>query len=227
MLYFIALISVLAILIGPQWWTARVMRRHGRERADFAGTGGELARHLLDRFQLQSVPVEVTDKGDHYDPVDRVVRLSEDHFHKKTLTAVAVSAHEVGHALQHAGNYRPLLWRTRLAQWAYSFERLGAGMMVAIPVLSLISKNPRLGLLLLIIGIASMFLAVIVHLVTLPVEWNASFKRALPLLEEGYLADSDLPAARQVLRAAAMTYVAASLASLLNMARWIAILRRR
>jgi Zn-dependent membrane protease YugP len=79
----------------------------------------------------------------------------------------------------------------------------------------------------LLVAVASMFLAVLVHIVTLPVEWHASFRRALPLLQEGYLKPDDMPAARQILRAAAWTYVAASLSSLLNMARWIAILRRR
>lgn len=227
MLYFLLLAVLLLALLGPQWWTAHAMRRHAGKRDDLPGTGGELARHLLDRFGLDSVQVEQTDRGDHYDPLDRVVRLSADHFENKSLTAVAVAAHEVGHALQHAQGYRLLNLRTRLAQWAYSSERLGAGMMVAIPILSLVSKNPRLGLLLLALAVASMFLAVIVHLVTLPVEWDASFKRAMPILEEGYLQQQDLPAARQILRAAAMTYVAGSLASLLNMARWIAILRRR
>jgi Zn-dependent membrane protease YugP len=182
---------------------------------------------LLDRFQLQSVAVEVTDQGDHYDPMDRVVRLSDDHFNSKSLTAVSVAAHEVGHALQHAQGYGPLLWRTRLARWAHVGERLGAGMMVALPIVSLVSRSPRLGLLMLVVAIASMFLAVLVHIVTLPVEWHASFRRALPLLEEGYLKPDDMPAARQILRAAAWTYVAASLSSLLNMARCIAILRRR
>ena len=227
MAYLLIAVSVLLLLLGPQWWTSRVMQRHSQLREDFPGTGGELARHLLDRFQLQSVVVEVTDKGDHYDPVDHAVRLSADHFNNKSLTAVSVAAHEVGHALQHAQGYGPLLWRTRLARWAHAGERLGAGMMLAIPILSLISRNPRLGLLMLLVAIASMSLAVLVHIVTLPVEWHASFRRALPLLQEGYLKPDDMPAARQILRAAAWTYVAASLSSLLNMARWIAILRRR
>jgi Zn-dependent membrane protease YugP len=227
MVYFLIIVSVLLLLLGPQWWTSRVMRRHSQAREDFPGTGGELARHLLDRFQLQSVVVEVTDKGDHYDPMDRVVRLSDDHFNNKSLTAVSVAAHEVGHALQHAQGYGPLLWRTRLARWAYAGERLGAGMMLALPIVSLVSRNPGLGLTMLLVAVASMFLAVLVHIVTLPVEWHASFRRALPLLQEGYLKPDDMPAARQILRAAAWTYVAASLSSLLNMARWIAILRRR
>ncbi|MDH5633492.1 MAG: zinc metallopeptidase [Gammaproteobacteria bacterium] len=227
MLYVIAGIALLLALIGPQWWTAWVMRRHGARRDDLPGTGAELARHLLDRFDLKDVKVEQTERGDHYDPTARTVRLGPDHFDGKSLTAVAVASHEVGHALQHAQGYRPLVWRTRMAVWAGSVERLGAGMMVAIPVISLISKNPRMGLILLAVGIFSMFLATLVHLVTLPVEWNASFRRALPVLEEGYLSPRDMPAARQVLRAAAWTYVAGSLASLLNIARWIAILRRR
>src|SRR5882757_11433302 len=93
---------VLAIVFGPQLWIRRVLARHGGERPDFPGTGAELARHLLDAAGLQSVPVEETDKGDHYDPQARAVRLLPRHHDGRSVAAVAIAAHEVSHAVQHA-----------------------------------------------------------------------------------------------------------------------------
>ncbi len=226
-MYIVALILiVLALLYGPQWWAQRVMRRHAGEQDHFQGTGGELARHLLDRFGLQAVTVEVTEEGDHYDPLAKSVRLTRDKLDAKSLTAIAVAAHEVGHALQDKLHYGPLLWRTRLAHLVRVTEKLGSGVMLLIPVLALVSRSPTVGLLVLITGILSLLVGVLVHLVTLPVEWDASFRRALPLLEEGYISTAEQRAARTLLTAAAITYVAGSLAGLLNLWRWIAILRR-
>ena len=93
---------VLAIVFGPQLWIRRVLAQHGGERPDFPGTGAELARHLLDEAGLQAVPVEKTDKGDHYDPGARAVRLLPQHHDGRSVAAVAIAAHEVSHAVQHA-----------------------------------------------------------------------------------------------------------------------------
>lgn len=87
------------LVFGPQWWVRRALRKHGAERADFPGTGAELARHLLDRAGLVDVKVELTEEGDHYSTVDRAVRLTQPIFEGRSLTAVAVAAHEVGHAM--------------------------------------------------------------------------------------------------------------------------------
>ena len=94
------------------------------------------------------------------------------------------------------------------------------------PVVTALTRAPALGGVLFIIGIGSMFLATLVHLVTLPVEIDASFNKALPILESGYVDAEDMPKVRRILRAAALTYLAGSLASLLNLWRWIAILKR-
>lgn len=219
--WLILALAVVAILFGPQLWVDRVMRRHSVPRSDFPGTGGELARHLLDRFDLRTIQVGVTQTGDHYDPVDRTVRLDEAHFAGRSLTAIVIAAHEVGHALQDASGYRPLVWRQRLVGFANFAQRLGNGLILATPLIAAITRLPSSGLLLLA-GIVSIGSAAFIHLITLPVEWDASFKRALPLLEAGrYIPESDLPAARHILRAAALTYVAGALASLLNLWRWL------
>src|SRR5215471_15805457 len=93
---------LLALVFGPQVWVRNALARHGAERPDLPGTGGELARHLLDEAGLRGVKVELTGDGDHYDPVERAVRLLPQHHDGRSIAAVAVAAHEVSHAVQHA-----------------------------------------------------------------------------------------------------------------------------
>jgi len=218
---------LLAAILLPQLWVRWAMKRHGAHRPDFPGTGGELARHLLDRAGLQGVRVERLQRamGDHYDPQARAVRLSPDNHDGRSVTAVAVAAHEVGHALQHAAGFRPLALRTRLARLARRVEFVGSLLLLAAPLVMAVARNPVLLLVEIGGGLAVLCVGVVLQLVTLPVEHDASFRRALPILQDGYLPPADLPAARQVLRAAALTYVAGALVGLLNVARWLRMLR--
>jgi Zn-dependent membrane protease YugP len=140
---------------------------------------------------------------------------------------VVVAAHEVGHALQDAQHYRPLRTRTRLVRLAARMERIGAGIMMAVPVIALITRVPATGFLIFLGGLGTLCIPLGVHLLTLPAELDASFKRALPLLVEGhYIPREDVPAARKILVACALTYVASALMGLLNVWRWIRVLRR-
>lgn len=227
MQFVILTILLVLLILGPQWWVRSVLSRYNQEDPRFPGTGGELARHLLDRLSLNQVKVEVVSgaQGDHYDPESRCVRLSPANLQGRSLTAVVTSAHEVGHAMQHALGYSPFRWRMRLARIALVAERLGSFLLFAVPVLTLASKAPGVGLLLFVAAASSLGVGLLVQLVTLPVEWDASFKRAMPLLASGYLEEAQLPAARTILRACAFTYVAASLAGLLNFWRWMRFIR--
>lgn len=225
--YIILIILLLALIFGPQWWAQWTFRRYGNDRNDIPGTGAELAQLLLKKMNITDVAVEQTDKGDHYDPEARMVRLSAENFNGRSLTAVAVAAHEVGHAIQHHRNDQMLDRRSRLIRTAQRAQQFGAAAMFAIPVITLITHIPQSGLLLFLVGFASMGMATLVHLVTLPVEWDASFHKALPMLTHGrYINATDARAVKRILRAAAFTYVAASLASLLNLARWFRFFRR-
>ena len=169
----------------------------------------------------------MTESGDHYDPLAKKVRLTPDKFNGRSLTAITIAAHEVGHAIQDQDNYAPLALRTRLIQWVAPAEKLGAGILMLAPVIMTLLRSPGTGLLFIAGGILTLGSTALVHALTLPTELNASFARALPNLERGrYLIEGDLPHARRLLNAAAWTYVAASLMTLLNMARWLAILRR-
>lgn len=216
------------VLLGPAWWVKRVLARYAQpaDRYANAGTGASLARHLLDAHALTDVTVETTAVGDHYDPLTRSVRLAPEHHDGSSLTAIVIAAHEVGHALQHARGERLFVTRQRLAQLASDAQRVAGLMLVAAPLLALVTRTPQAGGVLLVLAVASAGLGTLVHLLTLPVELDASFGKALPLLAAGKLHPPDLPHARRILRAAAFTYVAGSLASLLNLARWLAVLRR-
>ncbi|MEW8625713.1 MAG: zinc metallopeptidase [Candidatus Thiodiazotropha sp.] len=225
--YVIILTLLLLLLLGPQWWVNRTMKKHSqRDEENFPGNGGELARHLLDRFSLNDVRVESTDLGDHYDPSDKAVRLSKERLTGKSLTAITTAAHEVGHALQDAADEPMFRWRTRLARFAQFAQRLGSFLLFLAPIASVISRAPAIGMISALAAFLIMGTNVLLQLLTLPVELDASFKKAMPLLKDGYLTSEQYPAAKKILRAAAFTYLSASLAGLLNFWQWIRVLRR-
>src|SRR5258708_7374807 len=138
----VALVILVAVLLGPQWWVRHVMRRYGDDRPDFPGTGAELARHLLDEAGLQQVKVEPTDRGDHYDPEALAVRLLPQHHDGRSVAAVAVAAHQVSHAVQHARGERPFALRFRLAKNLVWIERIPSGVMLLAPVVFHLVKAP-------------------------------------------------------------------------------------
>lgn len=221
------IIIVAALILGPGLWVRLVMNRYSLPADRYAVTGAEAARRLLDAHNLHSVGTEVTEAGDHYAPDDKMVRLSLQNHDSRSLTAIVIAAHEVGHAVQDATGYPPLHLRSSLVRWISPVEKLGAGLMMATPLIIGITRAPVAGALMVMGGLLTLGSAVLVHLLTLPTEIDASFKRALPMLaEHDVLIPGDEHHARKLLQAAAMTYVSASLMSLLNIARWWAILRR-
>jgi Zn-dependent membrane protease YugP len=225
--YLIVLIILLVLLLGPQWWVRWVMNKYSQQdEPNFPGSGGEFARHLLDRYSLHDVSVEETDLGDHYDPSLRMVKLSKDKLEGRTLTAITTAAHEVGHALQDAADEPLFRWRSRLSQYVVFAQRLGSFLLFFAPIASLISRAPAVGMVSALAAFMVMGSNVLVQLLTLPVELDASFKKAMPLLKDGYLTPDQYPGAQRILRAAAFTYLSASLAGLLNFWQWIRVLRR-
>ena len=223
----ILIVLGLGLVFLPSLWVTRVMKRYSQPADRYSGSGAELARHLLDKHGLQSVKVEVTEDGDHYDPIAKVVRLTADKFDGHSLTAITVAAHEVGHAIQDKQAYAPLRLRTHLVRIAGPIEKIGAGALMASPFIGLITRFPGIGILMFAGGFLTLATSTLVHLVTLPTEFDASFARALPMLDRHNIVKAtDRRYARRLLTAAALTYVSASLMSLLNIARWWAILRR-
>lgn len=227
MFYLILIVLLIVLVVGPSYWVKHIMEKYSLPDDRYAGTGAELARILLDRANLPQVSVEMTALGDHYDPLEKAVRLTPDKFNGRSLTAITVAAHEVGHAIQDQEGYLPLKMRTRLVQLAAPVEKLGAGILMLAPLMVVLVRAPAAGALFLAGGLLTLGTSTLVHLITLPMEMNASFARALPILEQGnYLKPGDAPHARRLLTAAAWTYVSASLMTLLNIARWWAIIRR-
>lgn len=228
MFYIILIVLLLALLFGPQIWVKHVLQKYNQPREHIPGNGAELARHLIERFEITGVEVEEAgNEGDHYDPINKKVRLSPDNYKQNSLTAVAVAAHEVGHAIQHHRNEPLLNLRTRLGQWAINAQRLSGGLLIIIPIVTALTRAPSAAMLMFLVGLGSMFLGTLVQMITLPVEIDASFGKALPILKNGkYINEEDEKAVTKILKAAAFTYLAGSLSSLLNLWRWLAVLRK-
>jgi len=175
---------------------------------------------------LRGVGVELTGDGDHYDPEARAVRLTPQHYDGRSIAAVAVAAHEVSHAVQHARGEPAFARRLALVKQLVWVERAASVLMLATPLVFLLVKSPALAILQVGAALALLAIRIAMHVTTLPVEFDASFGKALPALTRGrYLSAGDLPAARNVLTAAAFTYVAAAFAALIDVARWVRVLR--
>jgi len=221
-------IIVLTLIFGPTLWVKLVMRWYSSEKPEMPGTGGELAKHLIKRFSLKDVEVEVTELGDHYDPIEKKVRLLREHYESKSLTAIAIAAHEVGHAIQDQQGDKRLATRTKMIPIVEKIARGSVAIISLSPVIGIITRHPMPFSLLLFLGLSGFIARMMVHAVTLPIEFDASFSKALPLLREGnYVSKSNEKAVSRILKAASLTYVSAALADILNLGRWMVILLRR
>lgn len=214
----VLLIPAILLSLYAQAKISSAYKTYSRIRAHSGLTGAQAARAILNSNGLYDVRVEPIrgSLSDHYDPRTRVISLSEDVYHGNSLASVAVAAHETGHALQHANGYFPMQLRSSFVPVANFGSSAG-------PLLILVGLfMPSFGLLLQL-GIYAFAFAVLFQLITLPVEYNASH-RALFLLQDGNLLDGDeVRGARSVLNAAALTYVAAALAAVLQLARFVII----
>ena len=219
---------LLAVILGPSLWVKLVMTRYSSIKPEMRGTGEELAKHLIERFSLKDVKVEVTELGDHYDPIEKKVRLLQEHYESKSLTAIAIAAHEVGHAIQDQQGDKRLATRTKMVPVVNQIARWSVVIISLSPVIGIITRHPMPFSLLLFLGLSGFIARMMIHAVTLPIEFDASFSKALPILREGnYVSQSNEKAVSRILSAAALTYVSAALADILNLGRWIVILSRR
>lgn len=184
-------------------------------------TGAQVAQELLNKQGIFDVSVEMVagKLSDHYDPIRKVVRLSKDNFYSSSISALSVSAHEVGHAIQHAKGYAPLNFRSALVP-IVNFSSNISWILITIGLLMSFSGNT----LILKLGIILFSVVVLFQIVTLPVEFNAS-KRANLLLEKyGFLQKDEIRGSKEVLGSAALTYVAAVATSALQLVRLLLIL---
>jgi len=214
------LLPALGLILGPRVWVNRVLREHDRVQ-DLPASAGMVAREILDQHALHGVQVEATDLGDHYDPHARAVRLSRHNIDRRSLTAVVTAAHEAAHALQHAEGYPPFELRTSLARVAQVTGEIGTVLIIAVPVTYFLTRRPLPPTIVGGSALAMIATSAAAQLAALPTEMDASFKRALPMLEAGYIRAEQSESAQRILFACSMTYAAASLSSVLTAWPWM------
>ena len=180
-------------------------------------TGKELGLKLLKESKLDNVLIESIHQADHYNPIEKKVRICQDKLNKKSITSIAVVAHEIGHAIQDKENYKPLLLRQKLIEKTIIFQRIGSFLLIiGLPSIFAITKSPFITFVAAILIMGCLSTNVVIHLITLPVEFDASFKRALPILQK-YVPKENMRQCRSVLRAAAFTYLAQSIVSIFRL----------
>lgn len=196
--------------------------KYSKVRSMSGCTGAEAADRILHRAGIYDVRIEYVSGNltDHYDPRNKVLRLSDAVYGQSSVAAIGVAAHECGHAIQHAKNYAPLTFRSSLAPVA-SFASNAAWPIIIAGFIFGLSK------ILLPFGILLFSIAVLFQIVTLPVEFNASSRAIAVLGDTGILYEDELKKSRKVLNAAALTYVAATAASILQLLRLILLSNRR
>ena len=217
--YFILVVPALIISLIAQAKVKTTYAKMSRMMNSRGLTGAQAAENVLRYYGITDVRIEQVAGSltDHYDPRSNVIRLSDGVYHANSIAAVGIACHEAGHAAQHAENYKPIAVRNAVLPVA----NIGSASGLWIALIGL-AMNFRI---MILIGIILYAFVAIFQLVTLPVEFNAS-SRALKVIEEtGMLQGEEYQGAKKVLSAAAMTYVAALLVSIMSLLR--VILRAR
>jgi hypothetical protein len=180
-------------------------------------TGKQLGQKILEDKKLENVLIEPIKQMDHYNPIEKKVHIGEDKINKKSITSIAVVAHEIGHAIQDKEGYKPLLLRQKLIEKTIILQRLGSFLLIiGLPSIFAFTKSPLITFIAAILIMGCLSTNVLIHLITLPVEFDASFKRALPILQK-YVPNENMKQCRSVLRAAAFTYLAQSIVSIFRL----------
>ena len=221
------LILMLVLPLLAQLNVTTTFNKYAKVRNSRGLTGAQAARMILDANGLYSTKVcRVSGKlTDHYDPTRQVVSLSDAVYGETSVAALGVAAHECGHAVQHAQDYQPMIWRSKV----FPVASIGSKAWYWIFLLGcILARFSEFGGTLMLLSVILFGAVTLFQIVTLPVEFDAS-KRAMNILEvEGFLEGNDeIKGARKVLQAAAMTYVASLISSLIQFLRLLAATRRR
>lgn len=220
----IILIPAMIFALYAQSRVSSAYRRYAAVRNRRGITGAQAARQILDSNGLNDVNIEMVNGtlSDHYDPRKRVLRLSSRVYNESSIASVSIAAHESGHAIQHAKSYMPLTFRNTIAPIVGVVSKLSWPLLI-IGIIAVNAGYNTNGTLLFDLGILFFGGVVLFHAVTLPVEFNAS-RRAIHQMEAlGVIYQEEVPAARKVLSAAAMTYVAALATAVANLIRILLI----
>jgi len=210
---FLLIIPAVLLALYAQFKVKSTFNQYAQVKAQRGYTGGQLAKYILDDLRMSDIKIVPTSGSltDNYDPRTKTLNLSQDVYSSQSVAALGVTAHEIGHAVQDAKAYLPLKLRNSFVPAA----NLGSTLAFPLFFIGIIAGLPQL----MDIGIVFFALAVAFSIITLPVELNAS-SRALKILANGrYLTETELPMAKKVLSAAALTYVAATAMAILNLVR--------
>lgn len=210
-----------AVSIWAQFRVKGTFKKWAQVPTSRGMTGYEAARRMLDANDLHDVPIEPVPGmlSDHYDPIHRVVRLSEAVYYESSISALSVACHEVGHAIQHKESYPMLVLRHRI----FPVVNIASGIAPFLLIAGfLFGAMGLVGL-----GIIFFSVAVAFQVITLPVEFNASSRARNLMISEGFITNDEERGVAKVLNAAALTYVAAALISLLELVKYIMIFTSR
>ncbi|WP_147629747.1 zinc metallopeptidase [Peptoniphilus grossensis] len=217
--YFIYILPGLILAFYAQAKISSAYEKYKKIGSSTNLSGAEVAREILDRNGLNYVKINLVDGNlsDHYDPRDKTLNLSRDVYYKNSIASVSIAAHEVGHAIQDSVEYVPLKVRAALVPLANLGTQLSFFLIILGFFFSVFFTK---------LGIALFFFAVLFQIVTLPVEFNAS-NRAKIELANGIISDEDLTGTKEVLNAAALTYVASTIVAIGQFLRLLSIFGRR
>ena len=221
-LYFIIF---LLLSVFPMLWLNYVFNKNDKILINMPFNGQEFGNLILEEKGLNNVLIEETSVGDHYDLNEKKVKVLNDRLNKKSLTSISIICHEIGHAIQHQENYKPLKNRTIIVKSTAWITQIGNSiLLIGIPFIfatgatSLIKTS-------LIIVLLSLIIGVFIHIITLDVEFDASFNRAMPIIREKVPKEYH-NACRSVLLAAALTYVVGTIRNFISL-RYIWLLLSR
>ena len=212
----IFLIVLFSISILPVVWINYVFKKNDEILPNMPFNGIEFGNQLIKELELKDVCLEKTLIGDHYDLDQKKVKVGEDRLRKKSLTSISIICHEIGHAIQHAENYTPLVTRTKLVKNTLWINKIAfAVIYIGLPIIFATGYLPLIKVCILLI-LLSLFIGVVIHLVTLEVELDASFNKAMPIIQKK-IPEVYHDSCRSILRAAAFTYVVGVFKNLISL----------
>ncbi len=202
------------LLFLPSLWVNYVLKKYNVVIPNMPFTGKEFGNKILEEQKLTHISINSIKQIDHYNPIEKKIHISEDKINKKSITSISIVAHEIGHAIQDKENYKPLKIRQLLIEKTSTFQKIGSFLIIiGLPSIFGFTKSPLITIISAIIIMGFLSTNVLIHLVTLPVELDASFRRALPILKN-YVPKENIKQCKTVLRAAALTYLAHSIISI-------------
>ena len=221
----------LGLIYLPDLWIKYNFKKNNKIFKDMPFSGKELGEKILEENNIKEIPInsikDLPIGSCHYDPKKKEINISESIYERKSITSLAVIVHEIGHAIQDKENSKLLNLRISLIKKTSVLQKIGAiVLIIGVPSIFALTKSPIIVLLMTLIIIASFSTNLLIHLITLPTEIDASFRKALPILNK-YVPKENLKQCRSVLTAAALTYLAASIRSIINLRFILLALFRR